>query len=147
MFSDGPILFPTDFSACSLHALEKASELAKTYAVRLLILHVVQTLGPENVTFGEAEKSLQPQGYRERLRADLDAIQATLPSVLVDHLIAEGDPPRKIVAVAQERGCGLIVMGTYGHTGLKRLLMGSTTNYVVAHAPCPVLTVKLPVAN
>jgi nucleotide-binding universal stress UspA family protein len=128
-----------------MHALATASDFAKRLSVPLLIIHVVETLGPENVTFGEAEAALQPQGYRQRLQTDLQEIRPTDTDVPVERLIVEGDPARKIVAIAEERGCGLIVMGTYGHTGLMRLLMmGSTTGYVVRHATCPVLTVKLP---
>ena len=47
---------------------------------------------------------------------------------------------------ANEVGAELIVMGTHGRTGLNRLLMGSVAEQIVRRAPCPVLTVKLPVA-
>ena len=43
---------------------------------------------------------------------------------------------------AQKEKASLIVMGSHGRTGLKRLLMGSVTERVIGHAPCPVLVVK-----
>jgi nucleotide-binding universal stress UspA family protein len=45
--------------------------------------------------------------------------------------------------VAQERDCDLIVVGSRGLTGFKRLMLGSISNAVAAKAPCPVLVVKL----
>jgi nucleotide-binding universal stress UspA family protein len=46
------------------------------------------------------------------------------------------------VRVAEEGGCDLIVMGTHGRTGLRRLVMGSVAEEVLREAPCPVLSVK-----
>ncbi|MGQ9872468.1 universal stress protein [Leptodesmis sp.] len=40
-------------------------------------------------------------------------------------------------------GADLILIGNRGHTGLKELFLGSASNYVLHHAPCSVLTVKL----
>ena len=57
--------------------------------------------------------------------------------------VAEGSAHRIIVESAQEWGAGLIVMGSHGRTGLRRLLMGSVTERVVSQAPCPVLVVKV----
>jgi nucleotide-binding universal stress UspA family protein len=47
-----------------------------------------------------------------------------------------------IVSVAKARGVDLIVITTHGYTGLKHVLMGSTAEQVVRHAPCPVLVVR-----
>jgi len=54
-----------------------------------------------------------------------------------------GRVPEVICRVAQERDCDLIVVGSRGLTGLKRLMLGSISNAVAAKAPCPVLVVKL----
>jgi hypothetical protein len=51
--------------------------------------------------------------------------------------------PEVIWRVAQERDCDLIVVGSHGLIGSKRLMLGSISNAVVAKAPCPVLVVKL----
>ena len=47
-----------------------------------------------------------------------------------------------ITSVARERGVDLIVITTHGYTGFKHVLMGSTAERVVRHAPCPVLVVR-----
>ncbi len=53
-------------------------------------------------------------------------------------VVRDGEPGPTIVAEAKEWGAGLIVVGSRGHTGLRRLLEGSVSRYVVDHAPCPV---------
>jgi nucleotide-binding universal stress UspA family protein len=56
--------------------------------------------------------------------------------------VREGDPSEEIVAAAAAAGTDLIVMGTRGHTGLARLVMGSIARNVLTHAPCSVLIVR-----
>jgi nucleotide-binding universal stress UspA family protein len=56
--------------------------------------------------------------------------------------VREGDPAHQIIACAREREAGLIVVGTRGQTGLRRLLLGSVARNVVLHAPCSVLVVR-----
>jgi nucleotide-binding universal stress UspA family protein len=53
-----------------------------------------------------------------------------------------GTPYEEIVKVAKEREVDLIVIATYGYTGLKHFLLGSTAERVVRIAPCPVLVVR-----
>lgn len=143
MFRPTTILHPTDFSSNSTHALQIAADLAKTYTAKLLIVHVAETLGPENVTFGEVGTQLEPEGYQSRLRNDLEKSAPTSDlSIPVERLIAEGNPADEIVRIAKQHGCGLIVMGTHGRTGMSRLLMGSIAEQVMRHADCPVLTVR-----
>ena len=136
------ILHPTDFSKHSAYAFRLAGSLARDHGARLIVLHVVSTLGPEQVSHGEAVSQLQPEGYQEKLWRDLRAIQPADPAIRMQHLLAEGDPAAEIVRVAAESGCGLIVMGTHGRTGLDRLVMGSVAEQVMRRAPCPVLTAK-----
>jgi nucleotide-binding universal stress UspA family protein len=145
MFSPKTILYPTDLSKCSNWALQIASDLASRYSARMIILHVVETIGPANVTFGEIENQLEPQAYRERLLEDLRRVKPQLPvDHPVDYVLAEGDPARVIERIANERHCDLIVMGTHGRRGLGRILMGSVAEHVVRTAECAVLTVKCP---
>ena len=66
MFSPKVILHPTDFSDCSNYALPVAADLATNYQSQIIVLHVVETMWHDNVTFGEIEKQLEPQGYLDR---------------------------------------------------------------------------------
>jgi nucleotide-binding universal stress UspA family protein len=145
MFQPQLILHPTDFSDCSRHAFDLAADLAAQYGARLLVLHVAETLGPENVTYGEAVSQLQPEGYRRRLWDDLREVRPdSSAGITVEHLLGEGDPATEIERIARERHCDLIVLGTHGRTGWKRLVMGSIAEHIIRHASCPVLTVKGP---
>jgi nucleotide-binding universal stress UspA family protein len=56
--------------------------------------------------------------------------------------VRDGDPAHEIVEYARERGAGLIVIGTRGHTGLKRIILGSVARNVLLHATCSVLIVR-----
>lgn len=53
-----------------------------------------------------------------------------------------GDPRHVLVDAARSEGADLVVVGSHGHSGLGRLLMGSVASHVVTHAPCNVLVVK-----
>lgn len=140
------ILHPTDFSASSGYAFRLACSLARDHRSQLIVLHVVTTLGPELVTYGEAVSQLEPEAYRQKLWSELRAVKPADPAIPVAYRLAEGDPAAEIVRLAGEAGSGLIVMGTHGRTGLDRLLMGSVAEQVMRKASCPVLTVKSPAA-
>jgi nucleotide-binding universal stress UspA family protein len=143
MFHPRLILHPTDYSEDSLDAFRVAVDLARLCNSRLLVLHAVETLGPENVSFGEAMTRPQPETYRKRLEEDLRQRAPHAPSeVPVEYLMVEGDPAHAIEKVAAERRVDLIVMSTHGLTGLKRLLMGSLAEHVIRNVHCPVLVTK-----
>ena len=142
MFQPRVILHPTDSSDCSRYAFHVAVDLARQHQAALLIVNVVETLGPENITYGVASSELEPAGYRRRLARELCQKVPAPPGLAVEHILAEGDPAHEIERVARERSCDLIILGTHGRTGLSRLLMGSVAEQVVRLAPCPVLITK-----
>ena len=59
-----------------------------------------------------------------------------------EHRLVLGVASEDIVRIADEEEADLIVIGTHGRTGLKRVLMGSVAEAVMRHANCPVLTLK-----
>ena len=144
MFHPQVILHPTDYSESSNFALRIATELARQHQAKILILHVAETLGPENVTFGEATSQLEPASYRRRLEEDLRQRVAAPAGVSVEYILAEGDIAQEIQRVAHDHDCDLIVMGTHGRTGLSHLIMGSIAEKVIRLTNCPVLTTKIP---
>jgi nucleotide-binding universal stress UspA family protein len=136
------ILLPTDYENVSEEALTCATDLAQEYGARLILLHVVETLGPEGVTYGEAVSLPQPEGYRRRLFNELHRVRVPNPKIPVDYMLAEGEPAAAIVRAAAEKQCDLIVVGSHGRSGLRRWLEGSVAEHVVRWAHCPVLVVK-----
>jgi nucleotide-binding universal stress UspA family protein len=81
---------------------------------------------------------------REEVRVEADTAAGRLDGAGLDAqpIVLEGDPAAEIVRFAGERGIGTVVMGTRGHTGLARLLLGSVARNVLLHAPCSVLVVR-----
>jgi nucleotide-binding universal stress UspA family protein len=67
---------------------------------------------------------------------------AAAQGIALDTMIPMGRPEEGIVKAAEFKGASLIIVGSHGRTGLKRLLMGSVAERVIGHAKCPVLVVK-----
>jgi nucleotide-binding universal stress UspA family protein len=134
------ILYPTDFSKHAEYAFPLACSLARDYGARLVILHAVAP----PIMFGEGVAVPPPVDDKQALQEKLNQLQAPDSRISVERRLLDGDPASEILHVAAETKCGMIVMGTHGRTGLGRLLMGSVAEQVVRKAPCPVLTMRIP---
>jgi len=135
------ILFPTDFSHTGDAALVLATSLARDTGATMLIVHVEEP--PHAYGGGEMYYGMVDPDPAEQRRM-LQQVVPTDPAVPFEHRLITGDPATGIVQLAKEEGADLIVLGTHGRTGFKRLVMGSTAEAVVRHASCPVLTYKQP---
>jgi len=139
------ILYATDFSACSMAALDYASSLAASFHAKLYILHVDDTT--PGMVFGEVGYGYVPE-VDEITREEYETLHDIVPTnseVQYEHLFARGDAAKGILKIAEKKQVDLIVIGTHGQTGLARVLMGSVAEEVVRNASSSVLTVKLPV--
>ena len=74
--------------------------------------------------------------------ADAAEARAAAAGVPYEAKLAQGDVTTTILATATEQQCDVIILGSLGLTGFKRLMLGSTSNAVSATAPIPVLIVK-----
>lgn len=133
------ILHPSDFSGRSWPALGVARALARAHHARLILMHVAPAEVLTGGTF-YAPADLGPE------RAELEKLREQSAQAGLDESVetrfAQGDPASEIVRSAEEAGCDLIVMGSHGRTGLRRLLMGSVAESVCRRAPCLTLIVK-----
>ena len=140
------ILVPTDFSADAEKALSTATELAKLFGARIVVLHAYHVDIP--VVSPMAGGYALPQGFYEDLRSQATAqVEKLAKEAAAEGIEATGialqDPAAgAIAAQAESLPADLIVMGTRGLTGLKHVVLGSVAERVVRTAPCPVLTVK-----
>ncbi len=136
------IVVATDFSDCSLPALETAFSLAQETGADLYLLHVVELVpggGSELLPVGDAIEVLY-RNSREQLKG---LIPDNLPKDLkVETAALTGQPASEIALYAQHCGADMIVVGTHGRKGLSRMLMGSTAENLLREAPCQVLVVK-----
>ena len=138
--SKSTILFPTDYSACSRAALKKAIELARATHARLLAAYVAPPdVGYEGIPPSSADQGNPQDGFR--LQSLVESLMGDAP-VEYEHRMLVGDPVSEILELAKRESASLIVMGTTGRTGLRRLLLGSVAEEVVRRASCPVLTLS-----
>lgn len=146
------LLVPIDGSENAYRAASYAINIATKYGAELLVIHVVQ-LDPNLAAFGvygisltedvakmreAARKEVAP--WFDRVRKEADASQVKMRSdVLAEYpLTLVGE----ILDYAEKNNVDLIVIGSRGRTGFKKLLLGSVASSVVTYAPCPVLVIK-----
>jgi len=134
------ILHPTDFSPQSGRAFQVARALARDYGARIILLHVRELQLVLSGQFGSVD--VAPGEHGKSLQDKLEQMKRANEPEVAEVLIAEGDPATEILALAANKSCDLIVMGTHGRAGLGRILLGSVAERVVRKAHCPVLTVR-----
>jgi nucleotide-binding universal stress UspA family protein len=141
------ILFATDYSEPSRHALQFATSLAHDTGATLLIAHVTdRELYPVGELFDE-----EPEPDPAEMH-DLKAIVPTDPQVNYEHCLLHGEPGSteivkpadELVKLARKEHVDAIVLGTHGRSGLSRLVTGSVAESVIRSAPCAVVTVRQP---
>jgi nucleotide-binding universal stress UspA family protein len=139
------ILVPLDFSPHSKAALDFAVDLARRYEAGLELLYVYE---PLTYTLPEGYVLVTPEQLSEilnKLQAQLETVRSQARSAGASQVattLLQGGPVTEILRFARERDADLIVMGTHGRTGIKRLFIGSVAENVVRSSSCPVLTVR-----
>ncbi|WP_136688804.1 universal stress protein [Halorhabdus amylolytica] len=135
------ILIPTDGSDTAERAAEHALDLAELSDATVHALSVVETaaLGPD--VRSDATSDEFDQGAREAVadvaaRAESRGIDATTG-------VETGSADEEILEAIDERDCQAVVMGTTGHRGVDRILLGSVAEKTVRSAPVPVVTVRV----
>lgn len=142
------ILVPVDGSRTAERGLDEAIRLAKAHRARLVLLHVVdESVIAQSVDAGAAMIDSILASLRESGRAILDKAAAKArrrglrpQSILVEKVVAA--VADVIVRQATRLRAQLIVMGTHGRGGLKRVVMGSAAEGVVRESPVPVLLLR-----
>lgn len=161
MITIANILCPVDFSDFSRHALAHATQLARWFGATVTAYYVYPPPGaPPPVVFGGLPGPLPPVEPYPPLTVSPEAVRqdvleqltkftslADASGIVVKLDAAPGHPVSAILAEADRLRADLIVIGTHGHSGFDRLLLGSVTEKVLRKAPCPVLTVPPPAAE
>jgi nucleotide-binding universal stress UspA family protein len=144
------ILVATGGSEWSDHALRYALDLAVAYRVEeVVVLYVVPpaarvTVDPMGmVVLPPAPDAQAATTTGEEIVARAEA-EARSRGVACRTLVRHGPVADEIVRAASEERADLVVVGSRGLTGIRRLLLGSISNEVAVKAPCPVLIVKQP---
>lgn len=136
------ILFPTDFSPFAVHALDYAAAMAQEFDATLYMLYVEEVLP---YIPGDPERKFpDPAEVEKHAQNQMESDIGKHGAITTKRFVARGIPADEICAFAKAQEINLIVMATHGRTGLKHVLMGSTTEKVVRKAPCPVLSIHHP---
>lgn len=133
------IVMATDGSKFSAVAAERAISFARSYGGELKVLSVVDV---PSEFYAEA-----PQAVEDLVRKAKEYVaevkkKAAAAGVKAETFVGEAETYRAVNNLAQEQKADMIVIGSHGRTGLRRLLMGSVAETVIGYAPCPVLVVK-----
>ena len=153
------ILCPVDFSAFSRHALAHGVQIAKWFNSHLIVFYVYPPpLPPPPVLYSGLPGPIpvepfpplttSPEQTQSDVIAELTKFAASVDTTGVQvRIVAQpGSPVRDILDQARAVNSDLVVLGTHGHTGFDRFVLGSVTEKILRKAPCAVLTVPPPVS-
>ncbi len=134
------ILLATDFSPESLNALQYAVSLAKRYGATIFLTHA---LPPESSLAAAEPRPAPSDTMRHNAEQNMASLESREDLRRCPHevIVRSGDTWQVISQVLSNKKIDLVVVGTHGHGGIKKLFLGSTAESVVRHATCPVLTV------
>jgi nucleotide-binding universal stress UspA family protein len=141
------ILFATDFSEGSFHALPYAVDMAKNYGAKLYLIHVVYDVAKTagwyvpHVSIDEIYSDIERSARAELEKTFIDEMRGLKD---IERVVLKGIPYEEITKFAGDNNIDLVVLGTHGRKGIDRMLFGSTAEQIVRNAPCPVLSVRLP---
>jgi nucleotide-binding universal stress UspA family protein len=134
------ILLATDLSSASEGAAIQGIELAHDLGADLVVVSVIDAAAKSVAGFA---------GLRmDRIRATREtaaqaiAAQGRRNGVKVSFLVWEGEPGQAIVEAAASEQVDLVIVGSHGRGAVGRFILGSVSDFVVRHAPCPVLVVR-----
>ena len=144
------ILVAVDGSDNAVRAAKVAVTLAEKFSAELIVCHTIQTPFRSFAQNGIAVPTNLLNEYMTAAREDAkNTVDRVMRLAEIDHVkavrvIQENvfSIVEAIVNLAEDKHVDLIVVGTRGQSGFKKLLMGSVSSGVLSHAPCPVLVVR-----
>lgn len=139
------ILVPFDGSGFSQKAFEKALEIAEKFSSQIIVLTVLQSKVSDSAEISlkrlqeiQEEEENEALAILKKLEDQASAKNISL-SMKIIHNPSSSDG---IVAFAANNNIDLIIMGSQGKTGLKKIVLGSVASGVLAHTKCSVLITK-----
>ena len=131
------ILIAVDSSAPAQIAAHSGLQLAKTLGSHVALVTVLAPAPAVVANIDSAERESS-----EHWKEAEQLLHRLSTGYKVEHFITDGATGDEIVLAAKSWHADLIVIGTHSRQGLSRLLLGSTAEHVVRHAPCPVLVAR-----
>lgn len=138
------IVLPIDFSERSLGVMPWARRMAEQMQADIHCIYVVE----EPHIYATLDMGPVPIPSVDELTRSAEKRMANFASSHLKGLgnittkVLVGRPAEEVVAYAEEKKAALIIMTTHGYSGMKHVLLGSTTEAVLRHATCPVLSIR-----
>jgi len=135
------LLLATDLSEASSSATDEAFELASRLGAALLVVSVID---PGSLLLPGGRFRARVDQVRERREQQAQALveRGREMGLEVSFLIWSGDPGDMIVEAAEAEHVDMVLVGSHGRGAVGRFFIGSVSEHVVRHAPCPVLVVR-----
>ena len=137
-FPNKKILCPLDFDDNSIHALEKAVEIARHFGAEVFLVHVVPLI--------VEALPIAYEHYEESQKAAMAKLNEITSQKLgsIEHrcIVYTGDVIGSILQALERFQPDLLVMATHGRRGIARFVLGSVAEAIVRKASCPVLTIR-----
>ena len=137
------VVVPADSSPASLHGLALAADIARRTGARVTVVHVRHLPGGT---------SLSPASTRGPIAETLNEIEAEVRAAAAavlesadvswDLVVRSGSPGEQVLEAVKEGGGDLIIIGSKRHSSIHNVLLGSTSAYLAAHSPVPVLVAR-----
>jgi len=135
------ILFTTDFSEASRAALPFAVDLARLYEGKILVAHVVPHEPYLSVPLEPIPVDLDVFWNQAKQKLESFAAEASFGKVAHEAFLQRGDLWDGIADMIEKKNIDLVVAGTHGRHGLKKMVLGSAAERIYRQARCPVLTI------
>jgi nucleotide-binding universal stress UspA family protein len=141
------VLIATDGSDLAVHAARRGLELLTAPTTLTVLAVLTEVPGDEAGGFEGPVETPEEQEieWRQEQSAAHDAVGTTLAAIArsdATERVEVGDPGGVIVAVAREIDADVVVLGSHGRGVFKRVVLGSVSEHVLRHAPCPVLVIR-----
>jgi nucleotide-binding universal stress UspA family protein len=143
------VLVATDGSADASLAADHAIAVAKAFRAALTVISVVDLyafMDPQVAAVGLEIMDRE----RNFLRDAVNAVAARARQAGVENVeasVLEGFPRNALVEAISTSQSDLVVVGSHGRNAIQRLVIGSTSEHLIRHSPCPVLVVRPPIAD
>jgi nucleotide-binding universal stress UspA family protein len=141
------VILGVDSSTCSDAAVKylrstpwpRGTNFIVISAVAPVLIAPGEALAPEAIESYIRQQEQFQKRVAERAAADLRGA-----GLVAEGVLKRGDPRVVLEEMARAERADLVVVGSHGRSGIKKLFLGSVAAHVVAHAPCPVLVIKVP---
>jgi nucleotide-binding universal stress UspA family protein len=135
------VLVPTDFSEASERALAYARSFAEDYGAKIYVSHAVNPAPPIFMPMEPIPIDLDAEWQDARAQLNRFEANKLLNDTRHEAILGRGETWNVIEDIIRQRSIDLVILGTRGKHGIKKLLFGSGAEQIFRHADCPVLTV------